>query len=151
MDVQPQLITIESFTVTGLTVRTKNENECNPKNAKIPELWQNFHSNVILTEEPNSPSYAIYSNYASDVNDWYSVTAGKKIEDAKDQKDLENIQIVAGDYLVFSNNGDLPQAIIELWQGIWRYFESSSKYKRKYLTDFEIYLGPKQCAVYIGV
>jgi predicted transcriptional regulator YdeE len=39
---QPELKTIQTFSITGLKVRTKNADEQNPATARIGPLWGSF-------------------------------------------------------------------------------------------------------------
>ncbi len=45
----------------------------------------------------------------------------------------------------------MPQTIIDVWSRIWGHFSSSDEYERLYKTDFEVYKGPSEVEVYIGV
>ncbi|PWY54880.1 transcriptional regulator [Legionella qingyii] len=147
----PQLIQIESFTVMGLSERTYNSNEFNPQTAKIPELWQRFYALQIPAKKSNSLIYGVYSDYESDSNGLYTVTAGIELDDLAIINHFCTVNVKKGNYLVFKNSGPMPKAIIETWQAIWLYFETQSNVIRAYETDFEVYMGQEQCAIYIGV
>jgi len=68
---------VKSKTIIGLKVRTKNEDEMNPKIAKIGALWQDFFSNIMPTPgETPAPLYSVYSNYESNVHGEFDVTIG---------------------------------------------------------------------------
>jgi predicted transcriptional regulator YdeE len=152
---EPKLIKMQNFTVTGLLARTKNEDEFNNETAKLSKLWEQFYSNVSLNEmanrKTNSPVYGVYSDYDSDDKGFYSVTAGVEFAKQENAAEFHTIQVDEGEYLVFENQGALPQAIIEIWQTIWHFFEEQSALKRAYKTDFEVYSGFRHCAVYIGL
>ncbi|KTD14204.1 GyrI-like domain-containing protein [Legionella hackeliae] len=151
---KPQLIKIEGFIVSGIHVRTKNSDELNPKTAKLPQLWQRFHTENIanvVQNDPDSQQFGVYSDYESDVSGAYTLTAGVKTDNVTRIPGCTSIYIEPGNYLLFQNHGSMPQAIIELWQGIWRYFSFESRFVRRYLTDFEVYKNSEECAVYIGV
>lgn len=47
------------------------------------------------------------------------------------------VQVLAGDYLVFTGQGQLPQAVLDVWQRIWAYFEA--------------YTSPTDVTVWIGI
>lgn len=138
---EPVLTTVDSFTVSGLTVRTSNKAEFNQETAQIPTLWQNF------SPIPNTAIYGVYADYESDATGFYSVTVGQKMETSG----LNIVQIAAGNYLIFSGRGAMPQVVIEIWATIWSYFESSMIHERQYKTDFELYTDAEGVAVYIGV
>lgn len=40
MSISPTMKKVESFTVSGFSVRTQNKDEFNDKTAKLPSLWQ---------------------------------------------------------------------------------------------------------------
>ncbi|WP_392537211.1 GyrI-like domain-containing protein [Legionella sp. 227] len=147
--IKPQQIKVEAFTVTGLSVRTKNADEFNSKTAKLPELWQRFYASPISIKS-RSPIYGVYSAYESDHNGFYTVTAGVATQDPQ-VNDFDKISIKKGNYLIFKNSGPMPKAIIEIWQAIWHYFDTQSTLARAYETDFEVYMEQEQCAVYIGI
>ena len=52
---------------------------------------------------------------------------------------MVGVTIPAGRYLEFAIRGQMPQALIETWQSIWKYFSGVSAYQRAYTADFELY------------
>lgn len=146
MSDSPQIIRLEKFIVTGLSIRTKNSDEFNPETAKLPGLWQQF-LNTDLVNNPNI--YGVYSNYVSDVNDFYTVTVGVDLKNVEDHSN--SVVIREGNYLTFNGQGPLPAAVVETWQKIWSFFESNSEYERSYVSDFEQYSSPEHVTIYIGV
>lgn len=152
---EPKLTEIDGFTVAGLSVRTINSDEFNPNMAKLPAFWGGFLSSGISEKIPNrlhdSSIYGVYSQYASDANDYYTVTAGVQITDKNNQLDYDVVEIQQGTYLVFEARGKIPEVLIQTWGRIWDYFNHCTNYERCFNTDFEVYLGPEQIAVYIGV
>ncbi|QLZ69081.1 AraC family transcriptional regulator [Legionella sp. PC1000] len=151
MQITPELIKVEAFQVSGLCERTKNANEFNPQTAKLPTLWQRFYASQIAMNKPDSPIYGVYSNYESNTKGFYTVTAGIETRNSEIINSFYTVIINKGNYLVFKNSGPMPKAIIETWQAIWHFFDTQSDISRVYETDFEVYLGQEQCAVYIGV
>lgn len=144
--IDPVLKHVDSFTVTGLTVRTKNSDEFNPEKAKLPNLWQQFYSSNHIH---NTTVYGVYSDYESDANGAYNLTAGTS--NSNQDIELNAVKITSGNYLVFQNKGPMPQAIIETWMHIWDYFTIKGSPQRCFLTDFEEYKIDDELAVYIGV
>lgn len=147
----PQLTQIQALTVTGISVRTKNEEEFNPQKAQLPHLWEQFYASTTNETQQNSPIYGVYHHYESDSSGHYTVTAGIEIPNEFKATHLDRVIIKAGDYLVFEAAGTNPSAIIKAWQTIWNYFNETSTYQRSYLTDFELYKTPIESAVYIGI
>lgn len=138
-----QAVEMKSFTVHGLSVRTKNANEMQPATAKIGQLWGDFYQHIIPKLKVASLSYGVYSQYESDFNGEFDVLAGAdsaSVMDAADREGLDSVVITAGTYLVFSKKGAMPQAVIEAWGDVWAYFSAKDcPHQRAYSTDFEQY------------
>jgi len=133
----------EGFSVKGPSVRTTNKAEmCSA--GKISDLWGQFY---VSNTDHNTSICGVYSDYESDANGEFTVTAGTKVIDGAN----ESILIKAGTYLVFPANGPMPVAIIDAWKTVWEYFSNNQSYVRAYETDFEEYSGPESAAIYIGI
>ncbi|MDX1837029.1 GyrI-like domain-containing protein [Legionella taurinensis] len=147
----PTLQTVSEFPIVGLSVRTDNACEFNPFTAKLPALWQELHQQAWV-KPSHAGLYGVYSDYESDVNGAYTVTAGIALSDhPSPESSLARITVPQGSYLVFTSQGVMPQAIIHAWQSVWAYFAANPGHRRTYRVDFEHYSGPLDCAVYIGV
>lgn len=146
--IPPILKYVESFTVTGLNVRTQNSDEFNEKTAKLPSLWQQFYSSDLAA---NANIFEVYSDYESDANGLYTVTVG--IPDNSDHTGAEftSVKIPASNYLVFQGAGPMPSTVVETWKQIWDYFDAKSNYQRSFISDFEVYSGSDKVAIYIGI
>ena len=144
--IHPTMKHIDSFTVTGLTVRTKNSDEFNQETAKLPNLWEQFYVN---NPTPNTTIFGVYSDYESDANGFYNVTVGATNDNQS--AELNAVKINSGNYLVFQTKGPMPQAVIETWERIWDYFTEESAHQRCFMTDFEAYSNGDEVAIYIGV
>jgi predicted transcriptional regulator YdeE len=137
---------VESFIVTGFSVRTQNSDEFNEKMAKLPSLWQQFYTSELTT---NANIFSVYSNYDSDANGPYTVTVGVKSDHAQTQ--LSSVTIQAGNYLVFQGTGPMPTTVVETWKRVWEFFEKNTEYRRNFISDLEAYSGSSQVAIYIGL
>jgi predicted transcriptional regulator YdeE len=146
---QPQLQRHDAFSIAGLTVRTSNQEENNPQSARIAKLWTRFFDERAY-DRPNRINdmrlYSVYSAYESDVHGAFDITTGVAVSHGP-----ATVRIEAGDYLVFSGQGEMPQMVLAVWQSIWQYFEQHPEIKRTYRSDFEAYSGPDQVAIHIGV
>lgn len=151
MDLQQQYV--DSFTVSGLRVRTANAAEHNPETAQIGPMWGQFFAKglaeVIPGKLTESSVYGVYSAYESDASGAFDVTAGVAVTEPS--ADFETIRIESGNYLVFEGRGPLPGAVIETWGRIWQHFEANPQIERRFATDFEAYTGPESVAIYIGL
>lgn len=106
--IHPVLKHVDSFTVTGPTVRTNNSDEFNPETAKLPTLWQQFYSS---NPTPNTTIFGVYSGYESDANGSYDVTAGTL--NNNQGAELSVAKINSGNYLVFQGKGAMPQSVMK--------------------------------------
>lgn len=143
--------TIDKLILKGKSIITNNQNEINPQTSKIAKLWESFYSGDFYNQEENrkidSLVYGVYSDYESDYKGDFRVTTAVELN-----KEVENCIIINNQkYLVFSKKGELPQAVIDLWMEIWKYFEENDKYIRAYTIDFEKYLSTDEVEVYIAI
>ncbi|MBD9663468.1 GyrI-like domain-containing protein [Variovorax sp. VRV01] len=140
----------DAFQVAGLTVRTTNREENDPATARIGALWDLFFSEETYRTTPGRTGdarlFGVYSGYESDAHGAFDLTVGVAVSGAADGVALE-----AGNYLVFSGQGEMPQMLIATWQRIWQYFEAHPEIVRRYRSDFEAYEGPDKVAIHIGV
>eukprot|EP01041_Mallomonas_annulata_P026297 gene26297-47569_t len=159
MTTTPTMTPVAAFHVTGLTVRTRNRDEIDPATARIGGLWDRFFSQ---SWERNLPGrgedgriFGVYSGYESNEHGAFDVTAGVAVAEPelvqKTVPDAHRIDIEAGDYLVFSGEGDMPQMVIDTWVRIWHYFAENPQVQRRFGTDFEAYEGPDKVAIHVGV
>ena len=139
----------DAFEVTGHTVRTTNRAESDPQSARIGALWGRFFSDPQLQATPqrsdDAHNYGVYSNYASDAHGAFDVTAGVAVAQGG------TVQVEAGDYLVWSGHGEMPQAVLGTWRRIWDYFDAHPEVRRRYRSDFEAYTSPTEVRIWIGV
>ena len=146
---QPQLLRKEAFSVTGLTTRTCNKDERDPQSARIGKLWDQFFDQCAY-EAPHRVDdmrlYGVYSRYESDQDGAFDMTAGVAVAG-----EPATVHIEAGDYLVFSGQGQMPQMVLALWESVWQYFEQHPQLRRTYRSDFESYGGPDQVDIHVGV
>lgn len=138
----------QPIAIAGISVRTTNAAEFSPVTGKIAGLWGQFFSEGLFDslpgKLPDSPVYGVYSGYESDYMGAFDVTAG--VASTQGQLTLQ-----AGDYLVFSATGPMPQTVLQTWGVVWQYFQSNPNAKRSYATDFEVYLSADNVAIHIGV
>lgn len=150
------IINVAPFRVAGISVRTANPDEGSPETAKLGLLWGRFFQEGIpgrvADQVPGSPIYGVYSEYDSDVNGQYTVTAGMQIEAGASGGDgFARVDVAGGEYLVFAGKGPMPQVVIEAWQSVWAYFSAASEFKRAYTTDFELYKGMDEVAIHVSI
>lgn len=154
---------ITGFDVTGISVRTCNQDEMNPDTAKIGTLWQTFFTQIAPKLTDDAKVYGVYTHYESDHTGMFDVIAGAEIEidtltpnELKDNKatveNVSSINIQSGKYLVFSATGEMPNVVITLWQEVWQYFaDANCPHERAYTTDFEYYKSDNEIDIYIAI
>ena len=76
----------------------------------------------------------------------FDVAAGVAITKPESQLALQ-----AGEYLVFSATGLMPQTVLQTWGVVWQYFQSNPNIYRSYATDFETNLGIDRVEIHVGV
>lgn len=130
-------ITIESFKVIGIAVRTTNENGKAAQD--IPQLWTKFMTEGISQKIPSKISeevLSIYTNYEGDHTKPYDTILACKVSS------LENIpegmigqSFEGGQYMKTEAKGDLNQGVVyQAWERIW-----NDDLKRQFTADFEVY------------
>ena len=152
-----QIKHFDTFKVTGLKTRTINTDEMNPDTAKIGQLWRDFFGRDLIgsleARVPSTPIYGVYANYESDQHGQYDITAGVQVTANHElEDDLETIDIVTGDYMIFETKGDMPQRIIDGWMAVWAYFDDkNAPFERLYTTDFEQMIDENDIKIFIAV
>ena len=142
---------LASKTFKGLKVRTCNANEMNAGTAKIADLWQTFNEKYSAKLTKDSNVYGVYTNYESDITGDFDVVACSD-DQSIHTRDTATVTTTAGRYLVFTGEGEMPDAIIDLWGEIWQYFSSDDcRYTRTYTSDFEYYKSATEVEIAIAI
>ncbi len=140
----------DAFQVAGLTARTTNREENDPATARIGALWGRFFGEQTYESTPHrtgdSRIFGVYTAYESDAHGAFDLTVGVAVSGG-----TGGVSVEAGDYLVFTGQGEMPHMVIATWQRIWQYFETHPDIARRYRSDFEAYEGPDKVAIHIGV
>jgi len=151
---QNQKVEKNELKLVGISVRTNNAKEFDPKTAKIAEIWGNFLSQNLHLKISNAKNMteivAVYCEYESDCNGDYTFFLGKEVtkfaEDSElldGQKLFKNLVIPAQKYEKFTtDSGKMPEICINAWKKIWEIEQTSESVlyqKRAYLADFEVY------------
>ena len=152
----PRIIQRNETKVIGLEIRTSNEIEAQPAQSRIREAWKKFDElkNEIPDRANEHIAFGLYSGYESGDKGLYSLAACSEV------RTLERVPqgmvgkiIPPGKYLVFTAKGEMPHAIMSVWEGIWKYFSNGTSYKRTFTADFEVYdrLRPEDAEIYIAI
>ena len=156
----------EAIACSGISVRTTNNAEISQETAKLGRLWQKFYQNHADQLAEGEDIYGVYHNYESeDLVGAFDVVAGWKTDSEQESSDTDNranaanvvtVNIPAGKYLVFSEEGRMPYTIMNAWEKAWTYFnDRSCEHVRTFDVDFEHYIGGNleygQVDLYIGI
>lgn len=129
--------------LVGITTRTSNAAEMDPKKAQIGSMIQKYFGtgipNIIEHRKKPGVTFCVYTNYESDFTGEYTYFIGEEVSSFGDLPDnLENLIIPTQDYIKFTNEpGPMPAVCIDMWQSIWQ--DSELDKTRSYIADFEIY------------
>lgn len=146
-----QLSVVSEKVVYGLTIRTDNVTEMNPEKGKISALYQAFNQAMTVDYANGERVFGVYYGYESDHTGEFNVLAGVARNHVSDIT-LTKIVIPQGKYLMFTQQGEMPQAVIQAWSDIWQYFSSDeAEYERLFSTDFEYYKNENKVEVYIAI
>ena len=146
-----QTVSLEKKTIYGLSTRTNNRDEFDPKKGKIGKLHHDFDANVTVNYQEGARVYALYYDFDSDMHGDYSVLAGADAVSSS-KITLEEVVIPAGNYMVFKGHGKVPTVVFETWQKVWSYFvDESEAARRAYTVDFEFYSGVEDIEIYISL
>ena len=135
-------VEIPTQAVQGLSVRTRNADEMQADTARIGPLWADFAAQIAPHLAQGARVYGVYHRYESDAHGAFDVLAGADalLSTAGDAVALRRVDMAPGPYLVFDAPGALPQAVVDAWARIWRYFDDPlCPHQRAYTTDFECY------------
>ena len=147
-----------AFFVVGIKTETTNTKESDPETALIPGMWQQFFSenieSQILNKTEAGSILGVYWNYDGDTEKSFSMIAGREVSSLSEvPRTLVGIEVPESDYLVFSQEGEMPEVIYTLWESIRAYFYQNLEVKRKYSYDFESYNsdGSSSVNIYISI
>lgn len=150
---EPKLAETLEFTVSGISVNTRNSYESQPSKAKLPKLWSKFYDEAIKDNIPNalknSPVYGVYSEYESDASGPFTVTAGVSVSAVT--ASFSSVTVNGGKYLVFEAKGPVPKIVKQTWAEIEQFFETSEKFKRAFTTDYEVYHGADEVEIHVAL
>lgn len=144
-----------AFLVSGIMVRTTNQDEQDPHTARLAGHWGRFFAGGLFEKIPgrlpDPGMYGVYSAYESDHAGAFDVTAGAAVFEPAAGASWHTVKIQPGEYLVFTAKGAMPQVVIQTWGAIWQFFQAHPGIQRSYATDFEAYKGPDEVAIHIGI
>lgn len=138
----------EALACKGISTRTTNIAEISHDTAKLGRLWQKFYQNHAGNLAEGEDIYGVYHNYETDDEiGAFDVVASWKVDSEQEKlsKDtpgsLVTVTIPAGKYMIFSEQGYMPNTIMNAWEKVSEYFTSPScEQVRAFDVDFEKYV-----------
>lgn len=156
-------ITLPEIKLVGITARTSNANEMRSETAKIPATIEKFfgedlQAKIVGRKNPGR-CFAVYTNYAHDVQGEYTYFFGEAVVNFEAIPDgLEILIIPQQVYVIFTEGpGVIPIICTTLWNRIGQMGSADLGGVRSYIADFEIYdersQDPKNgiLDIYIGI
>ncbi|MGA4995782.1 GyrI-like domain-containing protein [Nonomuraea bangladeshensis] len=131
------------LTVVGWVVRTSNADEMDPARARLPALWQRAGAPGVFAHVPgriDENLYAVLTDYESDHNGAYTQIVGVGVRTApRLPEGMVAVRVPARQALLVEARGQLPQALVEAWQRVWKHTESGGVPPRAFTTDVEVH------------
>ncbi|MEN9918442.1 MAG: hypothetical protein RL662_878 [Bacteroidota bacterium] len=131
------ITTIEKFELIGIAVKTQNL----PQKAEvdIPQLWDKFIKENIVSKIPNRVNndvYSVYTLYEGDYTQPYTTFLGCKVSSLSTVPEgMITLSIETATYEQFVTKGKMSDnVVLDQWINIWQ-----SDLNRAYIADFEIY------------
>lgn len=130
-------VKIEPFMITGIAVRTSNNNGQAAKD--IGALWQKFMAEQVAANIPNKVDdaiYAVYTDYKSDHTEPYTLILGCKVDSFESAPGhMVSRHFIGGNHKKYTAKGDLTNdAVFKTWEKIW-----AENIDRSYTADIEVY------------
>ncbi len=156
MNPEPTLTTLPAFRVVGIETRTDNASEMDVSTARIARLWERFFHEGVMEIIPGKTSdgvpLGVYTDYESDHNGAYTLMIG--VETAANTtvpEGMRALEIPSGKYLVFVAEGQMPEALVNMWVHIWDYFSRDVGFRRAYTADFERHESHSRALIHIAI
>ncbi|MEO7522787.1 MAG: effector binding domain-containing protein [Ferruginibacter sp.] len=130
-------ITLQKFSIIGISVRTTNEN--GQSSIDIPALWNRFMTEGMLQEIPNricDDLYCIYCDYEKDHTRPYTTILGCVVSDTNDiPHGMIGKTFDEAKYIKQVAKGNIPEGMVfDEWVKIW-----NADIPRAFIADFEVY------------
>ncbi|MCK2217802.1 GyrI-like domain-containing protein [Actinomadura sp. ATCC 31491] len=129
--------------VVGWVVRTSNADEMDPARAKLPALWQRAGAPGAFAHVPgrlDENLYAVLTDYESDHHGAYTQIVGVGVRTApRLPEGMVSVRVPGGQALLVEARGQLPQALVEAWQQVWKHTEAGGVPARAFTTDVEVH------------
>ncbi len=130
-----EIVELNEKKIAGFSARTNNTSP--EMSAVIGGLWQKLYSEsgcALLTNRLNSKAIGLYTEYAGNHLNDYTVITGCEISSDVIPENMELYKIPAGRYAKFVVRGNMITAVADFWKKLW-----NMDLDRSYICDFEEY------------
>lgn len=154
---QSEIFALDAMYIIGTEIRTQNRIEGKRSAARIPTHWDNFYNQNVVRRIPNRTGedvYGIYTHYVNGHGGEYSHIIGVEVAGLLNiPEGMVGLMIPEGEYMVFTTEGAMSEAVGQVWEDICAYFEENPMYQRAYTFDFEVYdpSDPETVNIYIAI
>lgn len=129
---------MDAFKLIGKKLPSQTRNLNGKSGRDCSKLWQEFEEEQIVASVTNKLSdvlYAVYYDYESDENGWFSYFIGFQVAmNEITPEGLDELLIPAQNYHIETAKGQMTGCISDAWQRIWQ-----GDIHRAFGYDFEIY------------
>ncbi|WP_055481435.1 effector binding domain-containing protein [Sphaerimonospora mesophila] len=140
--------------VVGYAVRTTNAAEADPARAQLPGLWTRAGSPGAFAHVPGRVDenlYAVLTDYESDHTGAYTQIVGIAVRTAaRLPEGMVAVRVPGVPAMLFEARGQMPGALLETWQQVWKHTESGGTPVRAHTTDLEVH-HPAGVDLYVAV
>ncbi|MDF5755329.1 effector binding domain-containing protein [Spongiactinospora sp. TRM90649] len=140
--------------VIGFAVRTANADEMDPSRARLPALWGRAGAPGAFAHVPGKIDenlYAVMTDYQSDHNGAYTQVVGVAVRSAAALPEgMVAVRVPRATAMKVEARGQMPGALVESWQHLWKHTESGASPARAFTTDLEVH-HPGGVDLYIAV
>ncbi len=145
-----EIVSLNEKMVAGFSAKTNNTSP--EMSAVIGGLWQKLYSKngcLELTNRTNNKAVGIYTNYAGNHLDDYTVITACEVKNAENiPANMEIHKIPKGKYAKFIVRGNMITAVAEFWEKLWK-----MDLDRNFICDFEEYQNadPENAEIHIYI
>ncbi|MFF4777733.1 GyrI-like domain-containing protein [Microtetraspora fusca] len=129
--------------VVGHAVRTTNAAEADPARAQLPALWARAGAAGAFAHVPGRVDenlYAVLTDYESDHNGAYTQIVGVAVHTAaRLPEGMVAVRVPGVPAMRLEARGPMPDALLDVWEQVWKHTESGGTPPRAFTTDLEIH------------
>jgi predicted transcriptional regulator YdeE len=129
--------------VVGHAVRTSNADEMEQGRGRLGTLWARAGSPGAFAHvagRVDENLYAVLTDYESDHHGSYTQIVGVAVRSAAALPEgMVAVRVSAVPSMKLEARGQMPDALLDAWQQVWKHTESGGTPPRAFTTDVEIH------------